>query len=295
MTFKIITNDDRLEIEPPVIYVVGGKGEGKTSFSITASERPLLIDIEQGAHRATHRVNLTVKVEKSGDITEAIKQLKGQYDSIVIDSASALSRICFNEALAKQKNPNVAGQHTYGELKSLYRRVMNQLPRDVPVIITGHLASWQDGDAKNPTTHYGIEATGLAVKEHVEQWSDAVCEIRNTEKGRFAMFRAGLYCADPCGLKDVNVDKYTMAQVIKAYYTLMDEKINGHLADTNSAETAPETDEVVVSAEDDGGPELAPEMQQELRRQLNEGNAQEKLAAKQTIEQMGHNVKDYLG
>lgn len=240
---KIIRANEPLQIDPPIIYLVGAKSRGKTSAACSANN-PILIDIEGGAHRSMNRVD-AIPCKTKADVLAALKLTDG-YDTVVIDSASRLSELCFIAAKGKGK----VSQFTYGETKRHYQEVMMALPRNKPVIIIGHLKVSIIGQGDNATVEYAIEARGNGVKEHMEQHSDAVGQAVLSDDGRYGVaFNGGGVRANPCELPNFNMTHgkgNTMQTIIDAYMENITKRANANVVtsvEPQSNKTLPDTDD----------------------------------------------------
>src|SRR5690606_9551046 len=85
MALKITRATDPIRVERLNVCLYGQPGAGKTSLAFTAS-RPLLLDFDQGAHRAAGRKD-TVQVHHWGDVAGIAAGDLSEFDTIIVDTA----------------------------------------------------------------------------------------------------------------------------------------------------------------------------------------------------------------
>ena len=96
MGLKITRASDPIVITRLNICVYGPPGIGKTSLAFTAS-RPLLLDFDQGAHRAAGRKD-TVQVHQWGDVAGIAAGDLSEFDTIIVDAPAAGHMLTFLQA-----------------------------------------------------------------------------------------------------------------------------------------------------------------------------------------------------
>lgn len=146
----IIKPTEAMPVEYPVFCVYGPPGIGKTSLGNSAPD-PLLVDADQGAHRAIHRRD-TVRVSSYADIAELFGQREAfaRYQTVVIDTVNRMLDLKTAEII--EQTPRYARDGTltlqgYGALKSGFRLTMTQLRAlNMNVVLLAHSKEERDGD-----------------------------------------------------------------------------------------------------------------------------------------------------
>src|SRR5690348_5642891 len=85
MSLKITKASEPITVDRLNICLYGQPGAGKTSLAFTA-DAPLLLDFDQGAHRAANRKD-TVRVQSWGDVAGVGADDLADYKTVVVDTA----------------------------------------------------------------------------------------------------------------------------------------------------------------------------------------------------------------
>lgn len=147
---KIIKATDPIPVEHPVFLIFGQPGICKSSLAYSCKD-PLLLDFDNGAHRAVNRRD-TLKIDSWTDVDELMADgsvLDG-YSTLVVDTAGR----CLDVLTARlaERDPKkfpggVPGLQGYGVLKGAFRAWLGQLRlKGKDVLLVAHDKEEKDGD-----------------------------------------------------------------------------------------------------------------------------------------------------
>jgi hypothetical protein len=148
MALKIIKSTDAIKVERINLCIYGPPGIGKTSVAFTA-ESPLLLDFDNGAHRAANRQD-TVRVQSWGDVAEFSADDLESYKTVVVDTAGRALDILTQDIIRRNPKAGRGGALTlqgYGTLKAefvAWLKMINGFGKDV--ILVAHMDEQRNGD-----------------------------------------------------------------------------------------------------------------------------------------------------
>ena len=147
---QIIRATESIVVEHPVTLIFGQPGIGKSTLGYSA-HAPLLLDVDQGAHRAANRGD-TLKVTTWAEIAELAEQRAAlaPYHTVVVDTVGRLLDLLAADII--EANPKYArdGALTlqgFGVLKTRFRLWLTQLRTwGTDVVLLAHHREEKDGD-----------------------------------------------------------------------------------------------------------------------------------------------------
>lgn len=148
MSIRIVKSSDPITVDRINLALYAQPGIGKTSLAFTAAD-PLLLDFDQGAHRAANRRD-TVRVSAWQDVASLSGDDLAPYRTVVVDTAGraldSLSQdiIRVNPKLGRGGALTLQG---YGELKArfiAFMKLLNGFGKDV--ILIAHMDEQRSGD-----------------------------------------------------------------------------------------------------------------------------------------------------
>jgi hypothetical protein len=147
---QIIKATDPIPVDHPVMLVFGQPGIGKSTLGYSAKD-PLLLDVDQGAHRAANRRD-TLKVTTWAHVAELAEQRTAlePYRTVVVDTVGRLLDLLAADII--DQNPKYArdGALTlqgFGVLKTRFRLWLTQLRTwGKDVVLLAHHREEKDGD-----------------------------------------------------------------------------------------------------------------------------------------------------
>ncbi len=148
MALRITTAAEPIKVERLNVCIYGSPGSGKTSMAFTA-DRPLLLDFDQGAHRAANRKDV-VRVSAWGDIADMTAADLGSYNTIVVDTAGRALDQLTADIIKRNPKAGRGGALTlqgYGTLKAefvAWLKALNSFGKDV--ILIAHMDEQRNGD-----------------------------------------------------------------------------------------------------------------------------------------------------
>lgn len=182
MTLDIRKSTDPVEIGEIVVMVSGEPGSGKTTSAFTA-DTPLLLDFDQGAHRAANRGD-SVPISQWDDVREMEEDDLAPYNTVVVDTVGRCLDVMSLDIISR--NPKMqtrSGGLTlqgYGALKAGFASWMRKLRGfGLDVVLIAHTEEKRDGD----TIIYRPEITGSSFAE-VLKISDSVGYIHMVNEDR---------------------------------------------------------------------------------------------------------------
>lgn len=148
MGLKITKAADPITVERINLCLYGQPGAGKTSLAFTA-DAPLLLDFDQGAHRAANRKD-TVRVNAWGDVAGMNADDLSVYKTIVVDTAGRALDSLTADIIRRNPKAGRGGALTmqgYGTLKSefvAWLKMLNTFGKDV--VLIAHMDEQRNGD-----------------------------------------------------------------------------------------------------------------------------------------------------
>jgi hypothetical protein len=148
---QIIKSTDPITVDHPVFLIFGQPGICKTSLTYSA-KRPLLLDFDQGAHRAINRKD-TLKIETWADVAELMEHRTAldPYDTVIVDTVGRcldLMIIAMGQDSPKYlQSAGAPSQTGWGVLKGRFKGWMTDLrARGKDVILVAHDKEDKSGD-----------------------------------------------------------------------------------------------------------------------------------------------------
>lgn len=145
---RIIKSSDPIKVERLNVCLYGQPGAGKTSLAFT-SESPLLLDFDNGAHRAANRKD-TVRVGQWEDVATLSADDLADYKTIVVDTAGRALDILTADIIRRNPKAGRGGALTlqgYGTLKAefvAWLKALNAIGKDV--LLIAHMDEQRNGD-----------------------------------------------------------------------------------------------------------------------------------------------------
>jgi hypothetical protein len=148
MALKITRASDPIVVERLNTVLYGPPGLGKSSIAFTA-EAPLLLDFDNGSHRAANRKD-TVRVSDWSDVVSITADDLAPFRTVIMDTAGrALDALTVDIIRANPKHGR-GGALTlqgYGELKArfvAFLKLLNSFGKDV--VLIAHMDEQRSGD-----------------------------------------------------------------------------------------------------------------------------------------------------
>lgn len=148
MALKITRSTDTITVDRLNVCIYGPPGLGKTTLAFTAA-KPLLLDFDQGAHRAANRRD-TVRVAKWEDVASMAAADLADYDTIVVDTAGRALDALTADIIRRNPKAGRGGALTlqgYGTLKAEFTawlKALNSFGKDV--VLIAHMDEQRNGD-----------------------------------------------------------------------------------------------------------------------------------------------------
>ncbi len=145
---RIIKSSDPILVERLNLCIYAPPGIGKTTTAFTA-ESPLLLDFDNGAHRASNRKD-TVRVTSWGDVADLKADDLKPYKTLIVDTAGRALDILTADIIRRNPKAGRGGALTlqgYGTLKAefvAWLKMVNGLGLDV--ILIAHMDEQRNGD-----------------------------------------------------------------------------------------------------------------------------------------------------
>jgi hypothetical protein len=148
MSIKITKAADPITVERINVCIYGQPGAGKTSLAFT-TDAPLLLDFDQGAHRAANRKD-TVRVQSWSDVAGMASGDLDGYATVVIDTAGRALDSLTADIIRRNPKAGRGGALTlqgYGTLKAefvAWLKLLNGFGKDV--VLIAHMDEQRNGD-----------------------------------------------------------------------------------------------------------------------------------------------------
>ncbi len=148
MTLRILKSSDPIKVERLNVCIYGQPGAGKTSLAFTA-DSPLLLDFDQGAHRAANRKD-TVRVTSWSDVADLTRSDLDPYATVVVDTAGRALDQLTADIIRRNPKAGRGGALTlqgYGTLKAefvAWLKQLNSFGKDV--VLVAHMDEQRNGD-----------------------------------------------------------------------------------------------------------------------------------------------------
>lgn len=148
MALRIVRAADPIKVERLNLVIYGPPGVGKTSLGFTA-ESPLLLDFDQGAHRAANRKD-SVRVAHWTEITDMTAEDLSAYKTLIVDTAGRSLDTLTADIIRRNPKAGRGGALTlqgYGTLKAefvAWLKMVNSFGLDV--VLIAHMDEQRNGD-----------------------------------------------------------------------------------------------------------------------------------------------------
>lgn len=148
MALKITRAADPITVERLNVCLYGPPGIGKTSVAFTA-ESPLLLDFDQGAHRAANRKDI-VRVTAWGDVADMNADDLEPFRTVIVDTAGRALDHLTADIIRRNPKAGRGGALTlqgYGTLKAefvAWLKALNTFGKDV--VLVAHMDEQRNGD-----------------------------------------------------------------------------------------------------------------------------------------------------
>lgn len=228
MALNVIKSDEIMEVSNLCLTIYSQPGLGKTSLAFTAS-RPLLLDFDKGAHRATNRGDV-VPVEKWGDVANIDASDLTEYDTIVIDTVGKALDCLALDILANEPRMGYGGalnQQGWGKLGvrfSAYLRKIKSFGKDV--VLISHMDEKHDGDALKERLKIQGGSKDLVLVD-----SDVIARITISNRTRHLIFSPTetAFGKDPAGIGSLplpDIDDKAFPNCLAGIIETVKDKIN---------------------------------------------------------------------
>ena len=148
MGLKIIRAAEPIEVDRLNLCIYAAPGLGKTTLAFTA-ESPLLLDFDQGAHRAKNRKD-TVRVGAWTDVASMTAEDLEPYKTVIVDTAGRALDVLTADIIRRNPKAGRGGALTlqgYGTLKAefvAWLKALNGYGKDV--VLIAHMDEQRNGD-----------------------------------------------------------------------------------------------------------------------------------------------------
>ena len=155
MAYKIIKEDEELQVDNIIAVIYGEPGIGKTSLTFT-SDKPILFDYDDGLKRAVGR-KTAIQFESWEDSIDFIKSddfNEMKLKTLIFDTAGTMLDNYIAKYAIKQdfKNARGGGEISlqgYGAIKNIFNQFVSDMKTmKIDVIFIAHEKTKDDGDGK---------------------------------------------------------------------------------------------------------------------------------------------------
>lgn len=148
MALRVTKAKDPITVDRLNVVLYAAPGLGKSTLAFTAS-KPLMLDFDNGAHRATNRKD-AVRVSDWSDVAGITAEDLADYDTIIIDTAGRALDALTVDIIRQTPKHGRGGALTlqgYGELKARFTaflKLLNSFGKDV--VLIAHMDEQRNGD-----------------------------------------------------------------------------------------------------------------------------------------------------
>jgi hypothetical protein len=148
MALRIIKAADAIRVERINVCLYGPPGIGKSSLAFTA-EAPILLDFDQGAHRAANRKD-SVRIASWTEVVDLTADDLAEYRTVIVDTAGRALDCLTADIIRRNPKAGRGGALTlqgYGTLKAefvAWLRMLNGFGKDV--VLIAHMDEQRNGD-----------------------------------------------------------------------------------------------------------------------------------------------------
>lgn len=148
MALKITRAAEPILVERLNTVIYGPPGLGKSSLAFTA-DAPLLLDFDQGSHRAANRKDV-VRIADWSDVAGISADDLKPFNTVIVDTAGRALDILTADIIRANPKHGRGGALTiqgYGELKSRFTsflKLLNSFGKDV--VLIAHMDEQRNGD-----------------------------------------------------------------------------------------------------------------------------------------------------
>ncbi len=148
MALKITSASEPIAVERLNTVIYGPPGLGKSSLAFTA-DAPLLLDFDQGSHRAANRKDV-VRIADWSDVAGISASDLAPFNTVVVDTAGRALDILTADIIRANPKMGRGGALSlqgYGELKSRFTaflKLLNSFGKDV--VLIAHMDEQRNGD-----------------------------------------------------------------------------------------------------------------------------------------------------
>jgi hypothetical protein len=145
---RITRAADPIRVERLNVVVYGPPGLGKSSLAFTA-DTPLLLDFDNGSHRAANRKD-AVRVSEWSDVADITAADLAPFKTVIVDTAGRALDTLTADIIRQNPKHGRGGALTlqgYGELKSRFTaflKLLNGFGKDV--VLIAHMDEQRSGD-----------------------------------------------------------------------------------------------------------------------------------------------------
>jgi len=148
MALRITRSADPIKVERLTVVVYAAPGIGKSSLAFTA-DTPLLLDFDNGSHRAANRKD-TVRVSDWSDVAGITAEDLAPFNTVIVDTAGRALDTLTADIIRINPKHGRGGALTlqgYGELKARFTsflKLLNSFGKDV--VLIAHMDEQRNGD-----------------------------------------------------------------------------------------------------------------------------------------------------